>query len=166
MACLPPCSCVSAFLSTTNYKTCARLQALQAARPQLEHQIGGLVDVSMGDAKTGTLEAWADWNCISENCESWGVLGPWIEKNKPTFGPNIIERFLWSKDVTPDKARTPAARSRDIGGVVLYMYPVYVVQICCLRNIGQAHHCVHGGSAALRPVRACVVIPLFASSPG
>ena len=92
----------------------ALLQALHAAKPQLEQQIGGLFEVSMGDAKTGTLEAWADWNCISENCESWAVLGPWIEETKPKFGPNIIERFLWSKDVTPDKVRAHAACSRDI----------------------------------------------------
>ena len=96
-----------------NCKPCARLQALQAAAPQLEQQIGGLVDVSMGDAETGKLEAWADWNCISENCESWAVLGPWIEENKPKFGPNIIERFLWSKDVTPDKVHARVARSRS-----------------------------------------------------
>ena len=97
-----------------HHHACAWLQALQAAPSyQLERETGGLVDVSLGDAKTGTLEAWADWNCISENCESWGVLGPWIEENKPKFGPNIIERFLWSKDVTPDKVRAPAACSRD-----------------------------------------------------
>ncbi|KAK9826133.1 hypothetical protein WJX81_007522 [Elliptochloris bilobata] len=87
----------------------ALFKALQAAEPALKEEIGGLVETEMGDAKTGTLEAWADQNCVSENCESWGVLGGWIEEHKPAFGPGIVERFLWSKDVTPDKVEAAAA---------------------------------------------------------
>ena len=72
--------------------------------PALEKEYGGLVEVDMAGGKTGTLESWADTNCVSENAESWGVLGEWITQHRPAFGPGIAERFLWAEKLTAAQA--------------------------------------------------------------
>lgn len=44
--------------------------------------------------------------------EIWKVHGPWIEAQKPRFGPEIAERFAWARTVDPEEvAEATAART-------------------------------------------------------
>jgi len=36
--------------------------------------------------------------------EAWQVDGPFIEAHRPPLGPDVAQRFFWSRDVTPDQA--------------------------------------------------------------
>jgi len=82
-------------------------QALKAAAPALKQRFGDLAEVDLGGGGAGTLREWADTNCVCENAESWGVLGPWITQHKPAFGPGIADRFEWASRCTP--AQVPPA---------------------------------------------------------
>jgi amidase len=61
-----------------------RIEALRGSRPAME--IGGL----------------ADWMITFRHIQAreiWAQHGPWIEKTKPRFGPEIAARFEWARGI-------------------------------------------------------------------
>jgi amidase len=79
----------------------ARIESLLGSRPAIE--IGGLADWMASFRKLQAREI-------------WGVHGPWIEKTRPRFGPEIAARFEWARGVASQPAGDEADRRRVFGG--------------------------------------------------
>ncbi len=78
----------------------ARAEALLGRRAPVE--IGGLPD-------------WMITFRRLQAREIWSVHGPWIEKARPHFGPEIAARFEWARGIAGQPAGDAAERRRHFG---------------------------------------------------
>lgn len=81
--------------------------ALRAALPEGPYRDDPLVPI-------GDIGDWLNVFRIHQGYEIWQTLGPWIEANKPDFGPGISDRFEWASKITPESFAAAAARRAEI----------------------------------------------------
>jgi amidase len=67
---------------------------------RLEARLGAAAPVVLGEPGGG-LAAWMLRFRVLQAREIWAVHGAWIEETRPSFGPEIAERFAWARSV-PD----------------------------------------------------------------
>ncbi len=77
-----------------------------ALMPALERLKSGSKEVEcLKTAPAGTeLNYWADYFRTMQGFAIWKAHGSWIEKNKPSFGPGISERFVWTSSIPEAQA--------------------------------------------------------------
>ncbi|KAK9826102.1 hypothetical protein WJX81_003594 [Elliptochloris bilobata] len=90
----------------------ALLQALTA--PALRERYGDLVQVGLGDVKTGSLTDWADAQRRSANYEIWQELGPWVEQHRPPFGQDVAPQLSMASQITAEEAEAATVQRRAI----------------------------------------------------
>jgi len=82
-------------------------RALEPHVERLTAAFGGAESVEAGEPGGG-LKSWM-WRFITlQGREIWKLHGPWIERMKPGFGPEIAEHFAWAKSVTAEAAEQAA----------------------------------------------------------
>ena len=78
-------------------------EALMPYISRLEAQLGGAGKVSVCEAHGG-FEKWMLRFRAIQASEIWRVHGEWISQTKPTFGPEIAERFAWVQTISEAEA--------------------------------------------------------------
>lgn len=82
-------------------------QALAPALAVLEKRLGARQAVTIGRLVRGDgagLAQWKDRFRTLQGHEIWQTHGPWIERGKPCFGPEIAARFVFAKSITAEAA--------------------------------------------------------------
>jgi amidase len=98
--------------------------AFALAEPSVQAAIEPLaarVEALLGRCPAIEIEGLADWMIIFRKLQAreiWGVHGPWIEKVRPRFGPEVAARFEWARGVAGQPAGDEATRRRDFGSRV------------------------------------------------
>jgi amidase len=86
------------------------------ARPVLQRAVG-MVEQVLGPAEPITvseqgLDTWYDTFRTLQGVEAWAAHGPWIERDKPTIGPQLATRLGFAARIEPAAAeRAGAARA-------------------------------------------------------
>ncbi|RTR31843.1 amidase [Robertmurraya yapensis] len=60
------------------------------------------------------LSEWANLFRTIQGIEIWKEHGEWIERERPTFGPGIAERFLWTSTLNQDELEPKIERKEKI----------------------------------------------------
>lgn len=67
--------------------------------------LDSLKDISKQDVNIASdgLVKWAELFRFIQGTEIWQAHGEWINKEQPTFGPGIAERFQWTSTLNPSE---------------------------------------------------------------
>ncbi len=86
-------------------------RALKPAIARVEKHFSATEGVIVSD--TG-LDSWMECFRTIQAAEIWQSLGPWIESEKPQFGPGIDERIDWARQVTERQVADARQRRKVI----------------------------------------------------
>ena len=89
---------------------------------KLEARLSTGEGVVMGDPGGGLAEWMWRFRKIQAH-EIWQVHGEWIETHKPSFGPEVAERFNWAQSVDDGEAADASAARREFTSRVEAMIP-------------------------------------------
>lgn len=89
----------------------AAREAIEAAAAGLAERGGIAMDITI--AEEG-LEEWVRVFRILQGGEIWRTHRRWIERVRPRFGPDIAERFAWSRTVGEYDAAREKAKRQEI----------------------------------------------------
>jgi amidase len=112
------------------------VQASQMLKQQFQHSIS----VSLKDEHS--LEAWSEAYRIVQASQVWHSFGGWIKENRPTFAPEIEQRFAFASTVNP----TAVKDALLVCGAALSEIHSLLVDnaVLCLPttwNLAPLHHC-------------------------
>lgn len=89
---------------------------------KLEARLTPGEDVTLGEPGGGL----ADWMWRFRKIQAheiWRIHGDWIESQKPSFGPEIAERFTWAQSVSSEDAAEASAARLEFTARVEAMVP-------------------------------------------
>lgn len=92
--------------------TPAARDALAPWRERLEQRLGKAAALTVGEPGGG-LENWMWRFRHIQAGEIWQVHGDWIEATRPSFGPEVAERFDWASKVSAEEVAAATAARGD-----------------------------------------------------
>jgi amidase len=83
--------------------------ALQPAIRQVNDIFGTAKSVRLAE---GDISGWREVFRVCQAAEVWQVHGDWVTREKPSFGPGVLDRFRMASSITEEEL-TPARRERE-----------------------------------------------------